>query len=896
MKLAVQAWRGEAPIMADRLLPEGLASAAVNANLVGGDLAAFQDLANPYALAKPAPINTLWLMQGPSPDYWLHFAQGEVGYGSGVDISLGTIPGDASLRSFLTGLSGGPKQTNLHYATDPSQQGGKAAGAYPYTLFPLGIESPGTKPAVVGPGAPGGPTTSYNFAAEASVNSATVAAPGTGYRVGDVLQVQGGTVAPGLNGASLTVTAVDQVTQGVTGVGLQLSGYYMAGAGPTVPAPASGGHGSGATFDLNVVGNRFDGFDTYTVDNGAGYYIHWNIGGSQWAVQSGQGDLTVAYSTQTFGLKTAASWVFQADMQTDDNGGAEFTDLVMYLCGTYSGTNRITGPGLVLSKSDGRLSLFSDFNGSNGGAVTGTVVAQAPVSVAGNTLYRLRAACAAQSASTTPGFTVSVSLWAQADLTTPLVTLSGFVPYVGESIGVGSNHRGNGNHGNDAQFENLLVQVTAQANQATAESTSYVYTYVTYYGIEPDRIEQESGPSDPSDTVTFYLDGSTPPVMTPVTVTINPAPAGLAVDHYNLYRLVAQADGTEVYEYVDVVPAQPGNSVYTDSKLDADLGDPLPSADWAPPPPDLQGILALPNGIMAGFFANTLCLSAQNFPFAWPVGNQLPTDTPIVAIAAIDTTVLILTTAHPYTAWGSEPAAYSMSKETANQGCVAKRSAATHKQMGVVYASGNGLCYYRGQGQLDLIRMPNGSPYFSIEQWQALNPSSILGVVHDDRYWFWYDNGVKKGGYVLDLSPAGFGLVELDFHVTAAFVDAASDRLYVVPDASLYPVNGGVVSAALNVVSEWGAGSGMRPRSWQREDLLLPRPACFTLARVRAADYADVRLKVWNEHGVACDRQIADGKPFVLAPQVGVRWNLAVSGASTVNSVELVEQAEEFLQ
>jgi len=62
----------------------------------------------------------------------------------------------------------------------------------------------------------------------------------------------------------------------------------------------------------------------------------------------------------------------------------------------------------------------------------------------------------------------------------------------------------------------------------------------------------------------------------------------------------------------------------------------------------MQGIIALPNGIMAGFFANVLCLSAQNYPYAFPVGNQLSTDYPIVAIAPVDTSVLVLTAAEPY--------------------------------------------------------------------------------------------------------------------------------------------------------------------------------------------------------------------------------------------------------
>ena len=63
---------------------------------------------------------------------------------------------------------------------------------------------------------------------------------------------------------------------------------------------------------------------------------------------------------------------------------------------------------------------------------------------------------------------------------------------------------------------------------------------------------------------------------------------------------------------------------------------------------DLEGILALPNGIMVGFRRNQLCLSAQNRPHAWPPLYRLNTDTDIVGIANVDTTVVIGTKSFVY--------------------------------------------------------------------------------------------------------------------------------------------------------------------------------------------------------------------------------------------------------
>jgi hypothetical protein len=909
MKIAVNAFKGECPIVANRLLPEGAGSSVINANLVSGDLGSFADLGNPLQLAKSAPINTVWLMQGPPPDYWLQWSQGEVAYGSGIDASLGTIPGDSTYRTLITGLAGGPRQTNLYYATDPSQQGGSAAGAYPYQLFPLGLAAPANPPLAVGPAAPGGPLALYEYAALASVNNATVASAGAGYAIGDTLDLAGGTLALAGYPAQVTVNAVTSAgaidTSQAGCIALAAQGFYAQGAGPpaTAATTAHSGSGSGATLAVNVVGIQGandappDGWGFAAYDNGAGSKGHFYAQPTGWQIASSQGDIYVIYSTQGFALKTAASFSLQADVSSDDAGGGNWADLVLQFAGTFNGAapfSNVVGPTLALSVADGSFTLYPSVQGSNGGALSGTVLSAAAHAFAGATQYRVRVDAVAANNSAQPGYSVTATVAAVSAPAAVLASVSGFVPYAGESLGLATNHRGASSDGNLGSFRNVLVQVTAQASQAASESTAYVYTYVSNYGSGANAIEQESAPSDPSATVTYFLDGTvTPPAMTPVNVTIPPAPTGLGISAYRLYRLVRQSDGSELFELVQELPL--GTAMpYADKVLDAALAEPLPSADWAPPPADLQGIVALSNGVMAGFFANTLCLSAANFPFAWPVGNQLATDRSIVAIAAIDTTVLVLTDGHPFTAWGSDPAAYSMSKETANQGCVSKRSAATHKRLGVIYASGNGLCYYRGQGQLDLIRAPQGGPWFSIEQWQALRPESILGVVHDDRYWFWYDNGGSKGGYVLDLSPGGQGLVALDFHASAAHVDPATDTLYLVPDFSVYPVNGAAVSAPLNVLSQWEGGGGLRPRGWQREDAVLPRPACFAMARVRAADYADVHLKAWCENGTACDTQVGSGAPFMLAPVSGIRWSLALGGASAINSVELVEQVEEL--
>lgn len=83
------------------------------------------------------------------------------------------------------------------------------------------------------------------FAASGSVNSVDIQNGGTGYTIGNVLTVQGGTPT---TATQLTVT---QVSSGkITAVSISTAGSYGYGLTPNNPAQVTGGSGTGATFVL----------------------------------------------------------------------------------------------------------------------------------------------------------------------------------------------------------------------------------------------------------------------------------------------------------------------------------------------------------------------------------------------------------------------------------------------------------------------------------------------------------------------------------------------------------------------------------------------------------------------------------------------------------------------
>lgn len=978
------------PIRANSKLPPGYASSAINTKLVSGDIEGYLDLGNGFQLAKAAPIFTL---EQADNDDWLQFTNSELAsFALDIRAVPGIIANDPTGRRYITGynaLTGGaypnagvfqgaspfsvPQFTNTFYATDASQQGSSALGAFPYKTFPLGIADPLSDPTASAPTA-AGTTTNYEYGQEASINSATVAAAGTGYTVGDVLTLSGGTLVAGLPRAQLTVTSVDPSTGGVTGVSLLGGGFYTAGNAPTSPAAVTGGTGSGATFTVTPEAQNTNGWGYVHYSSGSSLF-NFGVSGNKWVMTMQQGAAgngwSTNYSNQAFGLATASAFTMQVDAAGQDNGAGQYPDLTFSFAGLFNGAYSVVGPGATISFNDGALTLYSNITvGTSGGAVSGTVVG-APASYAfvGGTQYRVTVSATANTAGTQPGFSVKVSVATVAAPNVVLASVQGFVPFSGDQFGIGINNRVlPSSNGQDANFENVLITVTQPASAVTVESTNYVYTYDQQ--IPGDVLTQESGPSNPSATVDVFIDSTTnPPTRTGVTITIPPCPSGEFIAYYNLYRLVLDTSGNETYTFVTQFAAwnltsvtgsftvgetvtggtsgatgkvlsygtgvlvvsgvaglfQVGETItggsssahgvyassalssvtitYVDSAQDSAIGpDVLISQTWAPPPANMQGMVAVANSTMCGFFDNVLCFSAPGYPHAWPVENQYAIDTLIQGTVVVDTTVLILSQAYPYTAWGTDPTSYSMSKEVSIQGCTASRSTATHKEYGAIFASGNGLCYYKGQGQLGLIRIgPYGQPPFSYEQFQALTPSSIRGELHDDYYFFFWNNGSSKGGYVLDLTPTGFGVIALDIHATEAFVDKEVDVLWMVPDQSTYPipVGGSPVGSAQNIAYQWEYAATQRPRVWARNDNLFGGTFSPAKARIQSqfnAGTDTITLTLSSEQGTAYNTTVAQQRSFTIAAEPGFSWNVSmtVTGTARIKTFALVESAEEL--
>jgi len=300
-----------------------------------------------------------------------------------------------------------------------------------------------------------------------------------------------------------------------------------------------------------------------------------------------------------------------------------------------------------------------------------------------------------------------------------------------------------------------------------------------------------------------------------------------------------------------------------------------------------------------GFRRNQLCLSAQNRPHAWPVSYRLNTDTDIVGIGNVDTTVVIGTESFVYIASGSEPAAYSMSKFEVPYACSSKRSFDYLTGIGVVFSNPDGLMAVQGVGQIRNLT----DSVFTRAQWQALDPASIVGVSHNDIYFLFWESGSNRGCYAIDMKPNGFGVVQMAFHASASFVDPIEDKMYLVldddnePDDPSLPIPAAppVYLDGRTIYEFEGNPSVDMTYRWLSKLWLLERPAWLTIAQVRAEDYLNLLVRFYGDGVQISEIVVTESTEFTLDEADEYEtFQIEILGTSTVRIAQAAEDVTEL--
>lgn len=363
-----------------------------------------------------------------------------------------------------------------------------------------------------------------------------------------------------------------------------------------------------------------------------------------------------------------------------------------------------------------------------------------------------------------------------------------------------------------------ILTLVAGAGPTVAETRAYVYTNVTAWG-------EESAPSPPAMVTVEATQAVQLSAWASWTI------AGYLVAR-RIYRTVKTSAGTDYYFVGEIANDLP----WTDTTAVTAIGEPLPSLYWAPPPDDLEGLIALPSGALCGISKSlkAVCFSVPNAPYAWPEKYRQTTDFVPVGVAAMGQAVVVLTEGFPYLINAGDVEQATMARLDEEYPCIAPRSIVPFGG-GVVYASPDGLASVT-TGGVKLLT----AGYYDRAAWMAINPASLFAVKHDNRYYGFLPGA---GGLILDAEK---GITWHDVAATAAYVDPVLDQLYV------------LVGGA---VQRWHSGAA-KTATWRSKRFRQSARVPFSCAQVIANSYAGLTFRLYVDGALAHDAAVVSADPF----------------------------------
>lgn len=393
----------------------------------------------------------------------------------------------------------------------------------------------------------------------------------------------------------------------------------------------------------------------------------------------------------------------------------------------------------------------------------------------------------------------------------------------------------------------------------TAEYRTYVFTYVWSKAGR----SMESGPSPAADVVEYFLDSDQ--VLTLDTLVSAPPAAHMASAEVKK-RVYRSVSGT--YLFVAEIPVD--QQEFVDTVTPENLGtDELPSLTWAPPVAGLQGLTNMANGMMAGFSGRDVYFCEPYVPHAWPLTYAQSLPSPVVGMAAMDTTLVVLTNERPYFLQGSDPSVMTVVEADIAQGCVSKRSVVAL----------NGAVYFSSPDGLVSIS-PSGSRIiteteFSYSQWNSLlDPSTVFGYAQDLKYYGFH----STGAFVYDIPSQEFTTLDVD-SVVAAFADLRLDTLFTVDNDN-------------RQIRPWGTGAPAT-FTWRSKKFTLPREVSFSCMQVEAESYP-VTVKVYASGALLLSTSVSSRNMFRLPVMRAHDWEVELTGAVEVFSVAMAQSGEEL--
>ena len=266
--------------------------------------------------------------------------------------------------------------------------------------------------------------------------------------------------------------------------------------------------------------------------------------------------------------------------------------------------------------------------------------------------------------------------------------------------------------------------VSVSGGTTPTETRAYVYTWVSAYG--------EEGPPSPPTLQTGNASGTWNITLTAPGAGIT---TGRNIDRVRIYRTITGTTGSTTYYFV--AEQLVGVTTYADTIATTLVAanNILKSTFYEPPPSDLKGIIAMPNGMVAGFRENEVWFAEPYLPHAWPSIYTLAVESDIVGLGVVGQSLIVCTTGSPYAISGVNPASMAQSRLSFTEPCLSRGSIIS-TPVGVAYASPNGIAV-AVPGQVQVVTRGLISKDLWNDSTNYVQPSSLRAAALNGGYYAW---------------------------------------------------------------------------------------------------------------------------------------------------------------
>lgn len=439
-------------------------------------------------------------------------------------------------------------------------------------------------------------------------------------------------------------------------------------------------------------------------------------------------------------------------------------------------------------------------------------------------------------------------------------------------------------------IETPTVNVSGEADplDLDADSRTYVMTYVNEIGYE-------SAPGPASDTPIHVIDTTNVNIVIPQLRAVKYTPTVYGrttiVDYVPIVaaRLYRTNTGTAQTGFQLIAEVRLTDFTVTIPDVaNSELGELLITDSWDVPPPVVTAGTKMTSGVYILGYEYDIYLSVPGVVYAYPVIFSQKIKDEIVAIEAIGTNALILTTGAPYIVVGSSPDVMELVKLPSVHPCINQKSVQVFAGL-LIYPSYDGLIGVNANGQ---VRNLTKDIYDSSEWRQTYDLGTCVSALHDGVYYLWDNTGL---GFAFDftsreLSPIN-GLISQDAPQIATLFDGYSNILYTREKSN----------TALRRWEPLGAAGFVNaiPWQWTSKEFYVPDRSYGAIKVTGIFDASNsVGISVYIDGVVYIIGTAVNDTPLRLPAVRGAKYKVkleTIAGAPEVHSLQVTVHATEMI-